>query len=68
MTTYPDPRPVTARPWRWHDDAGGVTLCVLVGNKKTAIVIGSRDLRTIADALHDRADEIEALDRRDDTL
>lgn len=54
------PRPVQAQPWTWHHDDGTDELCVAIqGAKGRQIIIPAKQLREIADALHDRADAID---------
>ena len=52
------PRPVRALPYLWHRDDGADELCIsLTGGFSRRIIIPAKQLREIADALHDRADE-----------
>ncbi|GAA1485917.1 hypothetical protein [Brachybacterium fresconis] len=56
----PGPRTVAVRPWRWHyDETGTVELCMTLSDRRSQIIIPAWQLRDIADALHDRADEQE---------
>lgn len=54
------PRPVRVLPYIWHRDDGTDELTIsLTGSFSKRIIIPARQLREIADALHDRADESE---------
>lgn len=54
------PRPVRALPWTWHHPNGREEKCIaLSGGYSRRIIIPAKQLREIADALHDRADEFE---------
>jgi hypothetical protein len=53
------PRPVRAVPYLWHgNDGTSDQLCIAItGWNGRRLIIPARQLREVADALHDRADE-----------
>ena len=55
-----NPRPVRALPWTWHYSNGRNEKCIAhSGGFSRRIIIPAKQMREIADALHDRADEFE---------
>lgn len=54
------PRRARALPYTWFHDNAPDELCIsITGGKGSKIIIPANQLREIADALHDRADEAE---------
>lgn len=65
------PRPVRALPWTWHYPDGHDEKCIaLTGERSRRIIIPAAQLREVADALHDRADESEVsnLNNQENTM
>lgn len=66
-----NPRPVRTLPWTWHYSNGRDEKCIaLSGGFSRRIIIPAKQMREIADALHDRADESEVsnLNNQENTM